>query len=83
MNPDYNPEARLTHEKLVRAKLSRGEAITPIEALNEFGCMRLSAVIFELKKQGMKIHTTIVKDGKTGKHYAQYLLQSIWEESQR
>ena len=52
--------------------LEKGHEITPIEALNLFGCFRLSARILELRRKGMAIDTRIVRDGK--KHFAAYRL---------
>ncbi len=46
--------------------------ITPLEALQMFGCFRLSAIIYNLKKQGYKIKTEIVKIET--KHFANYKL---------
>lgn len=46
--------------------------ITPIEALNKYGCFRLSAVIYNLKKQGYKIKTTMIYNKR--KRFAEYSL---------
>ena len=46
--------------------------LTPLEALNAFGCFRLAAVISDLRKDGYDIETEISK-GK--KHYATYILR--------
>jgi len=46
--------------------------ITPLEALQLFGCFRLSGIIYKLKKQGYKIKTEIVKIET--KHFANYKL---------
>lgn len=37
--------------------LKQGKSITPIEALDLYGCFRLSAVILKLRKQGHDIVT--------------------------
>ena len=37
--------------------LKQGKSITPIEALEQYGCFRLSAVILKLRKQGYDIVT--------------------------
>ena len=47
--------------------------LTPLEALDRFGTMRLSERIRELKKQGHEIETTMVTT-LTGKRVAQYRL---------
>ena len=52
--------------------LLTGGAITPLEALKMYGCMRLGARIWDLKKMGYKIKTKMVKDGD--KRYAEYSL---------
>ena len=47
--------------------------ITPIDALNKYGCFRLAARIQELRDSGHRIETTIVEQGE--KRYAQYWLK--------
>lgn len=47
-------------------------SITPLEALNAFGCFRLPARISDLKKMGYRINKIINPDGK---HYAIYSLK--------
>lgn len=42
---------------LVLEHLTSGKEITPLEALTKYGCFRLGAVIFKLKKEGYKITT--------------------------
>lgn len=74
-------------KNIYNEKMSQGEAcldylerygsITPLEALTAFGCFRLSAVIFELRKAGYAIKTDI-NDGK--KKYAIYTLMKEGEE---
>ena len=49
--------------------------ITPWEAMKEFGCMRLGARIYDLKRRGFAIERTLVSDvNRYGKHvqYARY-----------
>ena len=52
--------------------LLSGKKLTPIDALNEFGCFRLAARIGELRERGHDIKTTIIHDG--GASFAQYSL---------
>ena len=54
--------------------LMEGHSITPIEALNLFGCFRLGARIADIKGEGYLIYKEMVKDPKTGKRYAQYYM---------
>lgn len=58
----------------IREYLESGKSITPIDALNLFGCFRLGARIADLKKQGMDIRTDIINDPRNGKRYASYRL---------
>ncbi len=55
---------------LIKQHLEDGNTITPIDALNLFGCFRLSARIKNLRDQGMDIVTNrITKGGKTFASY--------------
>lgn len=44
--------------------LKTGKTLTPLEALNMFGTLRLSALIFNLKAEGHNIQAETNKDGK-------------------
>ena len=55
--------------------LEDGRSITPLDALNLFGCFRLSAVIFDLKEEGHDIQTKMVTN-QNGKKFASYTLLS-------
>ena len=59
--------------QLIFQHLKRGYAITPLEALNKFGCFRLAAVIHTLRKKGHHITTDFVVKGD--KHFARYKLK--------
>lgn len=50
--------------------LARGYGITQLQALDKWGCMRLSARINELRNQGVNIVTTAIK--QNGKTFARY-----------
>lgn len=50
--------------------LRSGKHITPLEALNRFGCFRLGARIHELKEAGYRIRSRMVKVGE--KRVAKY-----------
>ena len=54
--------------------LMEGHSLTPLEALNLFGCFRLGARIADIKKMGYLVRTETVHDRKTGKRYASYSL---------
>ena len=50
--------------------LKQGKGLTPITALNKFGCFRLAARIADLRKDGHTIFTdTIIKNGKSFANY--------------
>ena len=62
----------MTQNQQIKSYLEKGKAITPIQALNKFGCFRLAARINDLRKDGLNIAAKIMsKDGKT---YASYRL---------
>lgn len=67
--------ARQTSQKAsVKGYLLTGNSITPVDALNWFGCFRLAAIIHTLRAEGMVIKTETVD--KAGKRYAKYFLDS-------
>tara|TARA_R110000765_G_scaffold89550_2_gene170785 strand:+ start:179 stop:427 length:249 start_codon:yes stop_codon:yes gene_type:complete len=52
--------------------MQEGYGITPITALQNYGCFRLAAVVFDLKREGHNIKTTIVRENE--KKFARYKL---------
>ena len=62
----------MTQNQQIKGYLENGKSITPIEALNKFGCFRLAARISDLRNEGLNIATKIVT--KKGKSYASYRL---------
>jgi len=60
-----------TTEKL-EAWLWRGYGITQLQALDKWGCMRLSARINELRNIGIPITTHTIK--QNGKSFAKYTI---------
>ena len=59
----------------IKAHLESGKSITPIDALNEYGCFRLGARIFDLKDEGLDIITEMVQKGK--KRFASYKIAPV------
>ena len=56
-----------TQNKLIAQHLESGHTITALEALHRFGCFRLSARIYDLRKRGLDIESRrrkITSDGK-------------------
>ncbi len=59
----------------IKEHLENGNSITPIDALNLFGCFRLSDVIFRLRNSGLNISMELIKmPNKKGKGYSKYTL---------
>ena len=54
----------------IREYILQGNTITAMEALRLFGCFRLSGRIYDLRKEGLNISTTIIKIN--GKRVAEY-----------
>ena len=59
-----------SQSKMILAHLKKGHAITPIEALNLYGCFRLSARIKDLRDDGVPI--TMERVSRNGKSFASY-----------
>ena len=70
--PGRAKKAAESQEERILEYLERGNTLTPLEALNDFGCFRLAAVIWKLKGRGIKIRTNMVSHGD--KTFAQYSL---------
>jgi len=56
--------------KQIQSHLNRGWKLTPLQALQKYGCMRLAARIAELRDEGMNIITRKVT--RNGKTFAEY-----------
>lgn len=54
----------------IREWLEAGRSITPLQALNKWGCMRLGARINDLRNEGWEIVTEIIE--RDGKRFAKY-----------
>lgn len=63
---------KITQRNKIRAHLHYFGQITPLDALKTYGCFRLAAIIFLLRKEGMKIRTETSDDDK---NYATYVLE--------
>lgn len=55
--------------------LQSGKSINPLQALNQYGCFRLGARIYDLKQDGYLIDRRMVKT-ENGKKYAEYSLRN-------
>lgn len=68
----------MTQTQQILDHLQRCGSITPLEALKEYGCMRLGARIWDLKRMGHRIRSEIVTDvNRNGEavRFAQYTLE--------
>lgn len=66
-----------TQKESVLAHLRSGKKITPIEALNKFGCFRLAAVIHSLKNKGFLNKNEAIESKlltKGNKNFSEYSL---------
>ena len=61
-----------TQKEEILKYFETGAVLTPIDALRKFGCFRLAAIVFDLKKEGHDIHTRI--EYQSGKKFAKYKL---------
>ncbi len=68
----------MSQENDILSYLQSGKSLTPILALNLFGCFRLGARIWNLKKKGYPIKEADVRDGK--KRYARYYIEKPEQE---
>ena len=64
----------MSQNKQIADYLNKGKKLTPIDALNKFGCFRLAARIADLRNEGMNIvKNTIKLENK--KQIAQYSIK--------
>lgn len=63
-------DAITSQTKAIETHLKSGRTITPLEALQVYGCFRLGARIWDLKNQGLDIDTEMIQDGR--KRFARY-----------
>ncbi|MCE5268642.1 MAG: helix-turn-helix domain-containing protein [Planctomycetaceae bacterium] len=57
----------------IRAALILGRSLTPLDALQDYGCFRLAARIAELRREGLDIECKT--ETANGKRYARYQLR--------
>jgi hypothetical protein len=64
----------MSQNKQIADYLNKGKKLTPIDALNKFGCFRLAARIADLRNDGMNIVTNTIKL-ENNKQIAQYSIK--------
>jgi len=60
-----------------------GASLTPLEALNNFGAFRLSAVVHKLKEEGWNIESKLIHDKRNNKMYSKYKLSDDTEKPEQ
>lgn len=67
----------MSQRSRIKRHLESGKKISPLQALREYGCMRLASRISELRREGMPITVETHKKG-----YAVYRLDlQEWEDA--
>ena len=64
----------MSQNQQIKSYLEKGKKLTPIDALNKFGCFRLAARIADLRNEGMNIVTNTIKL-ENNKQIAQYSIK--------
>ena len=64
-----------SQNKQILAHLRSGRSLNPLQALEHFGCFRLSARIYDLKKSGIEIETHRGYNIERDKFFAIYALK--------
>lgn len=62
-----------TQNMRIKQHLLNGFDITPMKALKMFGCFRLGARIWDLKKEGLPIKSEMILINK--KHFKRYFIE--------
>jgi len=65
----------MSQTEAIKAALLSGRSLTPIDALEDFGCFRLAARIADLRREGMDIECQREKTINGFKYYARYRLR--------
>lgn len=63
-----------TQTEAILSDLEQGKRITPLDALEDYGCFRLGARIFNLRKDGYPIARDMIKL-PNGKRVAEYYME--------
>lgn len=73
MNINENHATSLSQKQRILQWMLEGNTITPLEALNKFGCLRLGARIADIKEMGYLVQSRFVTTA-TQKKVKQYYL---------
>ena len=72
---EWAKEKKMTQKDMILNWLKNGKTITPMEALERFGCFRLAARIHNLRESGHNIVATEYET-PSGKRVARYSLKA-------
>jgi hypothetical protein len=62
----------MSQTEAILKHLKAGKKLTPLQALNKFGTLRLGARILDLRRAGYDVKTTMVRKGRS--RVAEYAL---------
>jgi len=65
----------MAQKDMVLGYLQKGKSLTPLEALEKFGCFRLAARVHDLRNAGHNIVASVYETS-SGKHVARYSLKA-------
>lgn len=65
----------MTQAEMILSDLRKGKKITPLDALEDYGCFRLGARIWDLRKDGYPIKSELFEDHRKEKRYARYWME--------
>lgn len=74
-----SPMKKKTQKERVLEFMEEGNSITPIEALERFGCFRLAHIIWEIRKD-RHVYTRMITHPKYGTKFAEYSFKKHEEE---
>jgi hypothetical protein len=64
----------MSQSEQILGHMERGLSITALQALREYGCLRLAGRIHDLRQAGHPIKSELVRDQTSRKSYARYSL---------
>lgn len=66
---------KISQRDAIRSALEAGDRLTSLDALHRFGCLRLGARIFELRREGLAIESHNVQ-GEGYDHHTEYKMRA-------
>ncbi|MBS4057778.1 MAG: hypothetical protein KGZ82_10720 [Bacteroidales bacterium] len=74
LNPTEQERVGTQNQMILRA-LQRGRSLTPLHIFREFGCLRASARIYDLRRMGHAVKTRMVQV-RGSKRVAEYYIEN-------